>query len=100
RGLVAVTAIMAFLASLAVGAVVLVSAAASEWQSELAREVTIQIRPSPGRDADADVATAAALAAAVPGIRDVRPYSKDESAALLEPWLGTRLGLHRPPVPR
>jgi cell division transport system permease protein len=100
RALVAVIAIMAFLASLTVGAVVLVSTAAGEWQSELAREVTIQIRPSPGRDADADVAAAAALAAAVPGIRDVRPYSKDEAAALLEPWLGTGLVIDDLPVPR
>jgi cell division transport system permease protein len=100
RALVAVIAIMTFLASLTVGAVVLVGAAATEWQSSVAREVTIQIRPTPGRDADADVATAAAIAAANPGIADVRPYSKDESAALLEPWLGAGLSLDDLPVPR
>jgi cell division transport system permease protein len=100
RALVAVIAIMTFLASLTVGAVVLVGAAATEWQSSVAREVTIQIRPTPGRDAEADVATAAAIAAGNPGIADVRPYSKDESAALLEPWLGTGLALDDLPIPR
>ena len=100
RALVSVIAIMTFLASLTVGAVVLVGAAASEWQSSVAREVTIQIRPTPGRDAEADVETAAALATATPGIADVRPYSKDESAALLEPWLGSGLSLDDLPVPR
>jgi cell division transport system permease protein len=80
--------------------VVLVGAAADEWQSNVAREVTIQIRPLAGRDSDADVATAMTIAAALPGIDGVRPYSKEESAALLEPWLGTGLSLDDLPVPR
>jgi cell division transport system permease protein len=100
RALVAVIAIMTFLASLTIGAVVLVGAAADEWQSAVAREVTIQIRPTPDRDGDADVATAAALARATTGISEVRPYSTAESAALLEPWLGTGLALEDLPVPR
>lgn len=100
RALVAVIAIMTFLASLTVGAVMLVGVAATEWQSSVAREVTIQIRPAPGRDAEADVAAATAIAATVPGITDVRPYSKEESAALLEPWLGSGLSLDDLPVPR
>ena len=100
RALVSVIAIMTFLASLTVGGVVLIGAAAGEWQSAVAREVTIQIRPTPGRDGDADVATAAKIAGAIPGITDVRPYSKSESAALLEPWLGTGLSLDELPVPR
>ncbi len=100
RALVAVIAIMTFLASLTLGAVVLVGAAANEWQSAVAREVTIQIRPVPGRDIDGDVAKAADMARAVSGVADVRPYTKDESARLLEPWLGTGLSLDDLPVPR
>ena len=49
RALVAVVAIMTFLASLTIGAAVLVSKAAGEWQSDISREVTIQIVPAPGR---------------------------------------------------
>src|SRR5476649_2104605 len=52
RALVAVVAIMTFLASLTTGAVILVSGAASEWQSDVAREVTIQVIPARGRDID------------------------------------------------
>jgi cell division transport system permease protein len=100
RALVAVVAIMTFLASLTAGGVMLVRAAASEWQSEVAREVTIQVRPAAGRDVEADVARAVAIARASPGIADVRPYSKDETARLLEPWLGTGLKLDDLPVPR
>src|SRR5687767_14634061 len=56
RALVAVVAIMTFFASLTTGAVMLVLAAASDWQSEVAREVTIQVRPQPDRDLEADIA--------------------------------------------
>lgn len=100
RSLVAVVAIMTFLAALTAGAVMLVQAAASEWQSEVAREVTIQVRPQPGRDIEADVRTAVTLARATRGVTDVRPYTREESARLIEPWLGSGLVLDDLPVPR
>src|ERR1700729_1321103 len=59
RALVAVVAIMTFLASITTGAVLLVSASAAEWQSDVASEITIQIRPQTGRDLDRDSAVAA-----------------------------------------
>ena len=100
RALVAVVAIMTFLAALTLGAVVLVRAAAGEWQSAVARELTIQVRPAEGRDTNAQVKKAADLAIATPGIVGVRAYSKAESARLLEPWLGAGLSLEDLPVPR
>jgi cell division transport system permease protein len=100
RALVAVVAIMSFLASLTTGAVMLVRASANEWQSDVAREATIQIRPVSGRDVEADVAEAAALARAFPGIGQVRAYSREESARLLEPWLGSGMSLDELPLPR
>src|SRR5262249_10132869 len=93
RALVAVIAIMTVLASLTGGAGVLVGPAANEWPPGVAREGTTRPRPTPGRAADPDVATAAAIAEGVAGIDEVKPYSKEESAALLEPWLGTGLSL-------
>jgi cell division transport system permease protein len=100
RALVAVVAIMTFLASLTTGAVILVSGAATEWQSDVAREITIQVVPAPGRNVDATTDKAASLARAFPGIAEVRVYSKEESAKLLEPWLGSGLSLDTLPVPR
>jgi cell division transport system permease protein len=100
RALVAVIAIMTFLAALTLGGVVLVRGAAGEWQSTVAREVTIQVRPVEGRDIEADVRRAAEIASATPGVAGVRPYSKEESARLLEPWLGSGLSLDDLPVPR
>jgi cell division transport system permease protein len=91
---------MTFLASLTTGGVILVSAAASEWQSDVSREMTIQILPAPNRDLDALVDKAASVARAFPGIAEVQPYSKEQSEKLLEPWLGTGLSLDELPVPR
>jgi cell division transport system permease protein len=100
RALVAVVAIMTFLASITTGTVLLVSASASEWQSEVASEITIQVRPAAGRDIERDTAAVAQAMRAQPGIVDVRPFSKEESAKLLEPWLGSGLSLDDLPVPR
>jgi cell division transport system permease protein len=100
RALVAVVAIMTFLASLTTGAVMLVRAAANEWQADVAREVTIQIRPVAGHDIEMEVVKAAVIARASVGIAEVRPYSKEETTHLLEPWLGSGLQLDDLPVPR
>src|SRR6201991_2553338 len=86
RALVAVVAIMTFLASLTTGAVMLGRASASEWQADVAREVTIQVRSVSGKDTEAEVARATELARAIPGVGEVRAYSKEESGRLLEPW--------------
>jgi cell division transport system permease protein len=98
--LIAVVAIMAFLGALTTGAVLLVAGSANEWQSDVAREMTIQVRPQSGRDIEADVTKAAEIARATPGVAEVRPYTKAESARLLEPWLGSGLTLDELPVPR
>jgi cell division transport system permease protein len=100
RALIAVVAIMTFLASLTIGAVLLIDRAAGEWQAEVSREVTIQVRPAAGRDVEADVQRATALARGITGISDVRAMSKDESTKLLEPWLGASLAVGDLPVPR
>lgn len=100
RALVAVVAIMTFLASITTGAVLLVSASAAEWQSEVGSELTIQVRPSTGRDLDRDVAAATEAVRGQAGIVEARPFTPEESAKLLEPWLGSGLSLDDLPVPR
>jgi cell division transport system permease protein len=100
RSLLAIIAIMSFLAAMTLGAVVLVRTAAGEWQAQVSRELTIQVRPVAGRDLEADVALAADIAQATPGVASVRVYSKEESGRLLEPWLGSGLALDALPIPR
>jgi cell division transport system permease protein len=100
RALIAIIAIMTFLASLTTGVVMLVRAAANEWQADVAREFTIQIRPVAGHDIEMEVVKAAVIARASAGIAEVRPYSKEETTRLLEPWLGSGLQIDDLPVPR
>jgi cell division transport system permease protein len=100
RSLIAVVAIMTFLAALTTGAVTMVVSAASDWRADVGREVTIQIRPVPGRDIEADVGKAVELTRAASGIAEVQAYTKEESARLVEPWLGAGLRLDELPIPR
>src|SRR5258708_35989878 len=97
HALLAVIVIMTFLAALTLGAVVLVRIAAGDWQSAVAREVTIQVRPSADRNAEADVQRAVALAGATQGVAGARPYSRQEAARLLEPWLCSGRAPHQLP---
>jgi cell division transport system permease protein len=100
RALVAVVAIMTFLASLTSGGAILVRTAATEWQQDVSREVTIQVRPMNGRDIEADITRAIDLAQRFSGVAEVRAFSKEETDRLLEPWLGTGMQLDDLPVPR
>ena len=100
RALVTVVAIMTFLAALTAGVAILIADASHDWQSDVSHEMTIQVRPVPGRDLEADTAAAAALAQGAAGVAAVAPYSKAESEKLLQPWLGAGLDLGDLPVPR
>ena len=100
RALVTVIAIMTFLAALTACTAMLIADAAQGWNQSIAREMTIQVRPIAGHDLDAETATAVAVARDTPGIADVRPFTKAQSEALLQPWLGSGLDLSELPVPR
>ena len=100
RALVTVIAIMTFLASLTAGAAILVHGMSRDWRQDVSREMTIQVKPMPGRNLDQDLRRAEELARVTRGVAEVRSFSKTESEKLLEPWLGTGLELGELPVPR
>lgn len=100
RALVAVIAILTFLASLSAGAALLTARASEQWRGAVANEMTIQVRPDSRRNIEADIARAAEMAQGVASIAEVRAVPKAESDKLLEPWLGAGLDLVELPVPR
>lgn len=100
RALSMVIAIMAFLACLAVGAVTVVAGTAERWQNDVAREVTIQIRPSDPAEMDEAVRQASRLVLGFEGVARVTALDEASSARLLEPWLGQDLDLSQLPVPK
>jgi cell division transport system permease protein len=58
------------------------------------------VRPVAGRDLARDTVAVTEAMRTQPGIVEVRPFSKDESGKLLEPWLGSGLSMDDLPVPR
>lgn len=98
--LVAVVAIMTFLAGLTIGSVAAVRTVAADWTSQIARETTIQIKPGDGLDLPAALEKSVALAKATEGVADARALSEGETAALLEPWLGSGFDVGSLPIPR
>lgn len=100
NALMVVISIMAFLACLTFGAVTMVRATASSWESQIAREITIQIKPEDGLDMNAALRKARDIALTFVGTRDGTIVDEKATARLLEPWLGTGLDLADLPVPR
>ena len=100
NALTLVIGIMTFLLCLTFGAVSLVSDTAAAWKNDIAREVTIQIRPADGFDMEAALLTAQEIAVELDGISSVTIIGEEETARLLEPWLGAGLSLDELPVPR
>jgi cell division transport system permease protein len=98
--LVAVIAIMSFLAALTVGAVRIAQISVQEWRGELANEMTIQVKPAEGHNLDVDVKNILETVQRISGIAEARVYTKEESEKLLAPWLGSNLDLGSLPVPR
>ena len=100
RALVAVIAILTFLAALCAGTAELVASSSQQWRSSVTREATIQVRPNPQRNIEADLAVLADHARRTLGVNAVEILSKADSERLLEPWLGKGLDLADLPVPR
>ncbi len=95
-----VIAIMAFLACLTLGVVASISDTASTWQSDVSREVTIQLKPFDNVEMEAALRDARTIVAGFEGIGSVSIIDKTDTAKLLEPWLGSGIDIDELPVPR
>lgn len=100
RSLTLVITIMCFLASLTAGAVYMMNQSASAWMRDIASEVTVQVEATEGTDVDAVVRDVTLFLSGRPGVRTVKPFGIEESAKLLEPWLGHSDALKNLPIPR
>ena len=100
RALVAVIAILTFLAALTACAAQLTAATAMRWQVMMASEVTVQLKPQAGRSIDADIVRASDILRGTGGITSVKVLRREESAKLLEPWLGSASSIESLPIPR
>ena len=95
-----VIGVMAFLAALALGGVLLAHRAAENWQAGLADRLTVQILPQGDAAPAAEVTAALALLRATPGVRSADALSDQDNLALVEPWLGRDASIADLPFPR
>ncbi|HTK80303.1 MAG TPA: hypothetical protein VL286_07660 [Rhizomicrobium sp.] len=96
-----VIGVMAFLAALALGAVLVANRAAEGWRVGLASRVTVQILPpEKSRSVDAEIGAALRVLRSAPGIAHASPISEKDTLDLVKPWLGSDPVVAELPLPR
>ncbi len=100
NALTVVITIMAFLACLTLGGVSMVRSTAASWESQISREITIQIKPDDGLDMEKALTQARDIAMTFVGTKGSQIVDEAATARLLEPWLGSGLDIKELPVPR
>jgi cell division transport system permease protein len=101
KSLMLVIAIMGFLACLTAGAVYMINQSASAWLRDVGSEVTVQVRPEGSAEEvekkSRDIVT---FLTGQIGVKTVELLSLDQSAELVEPWLGQISAVKDLPLPR
>ncbi len=100
HALTVVIAIMSFLACLTAGAVYMINKSAQAWVDDITSEITIELDPVNAADIDKKMTLVALFLAKQAGVTRVKPLTAEDSAKLLEPWLGHSDVLSALPVPR
>jgi cell division transport system permease protein len=100
NALTVVIAIMSFLACLTAGAVYMVNQSADAWVKDISSEITIELDPVNTADIEKKMTLVSLFLAKQAGITHVKPMTAEDSAKLLEPWLGHSEALSALPIPR
>jgi len=100
NALTVVIGIMTFLACLTAGGVYMVNQSANAWVNNIASEITIELDPVNAPDIDKKMTLVSLFLAKQKGITRVKPLTAEDSAKLLEPWLGSTAALSALPIPR
>lgn len=97
------TALMVYLAALALIGAISLRDAAHRWGGQFEGTITVQIVPSEGvklQVLDEQVKKAVSILETMPGVVSVKALDADATAALLEPWLGRGPLVRELPLPR
>jgi len=100
RTLMIAMTVMCYLACLAIGALVLITRAVNDWSSDIAGEVTVQIRPTDNIKMSDKLKIIADILDKTAGVSSYKILDTKAGAKLLEPWLGNADILEQLPVPR
>jgi cell division transport system permease protein len=91
---------MSFLACLTLGAVYMVNQSANAWVNDISSEITVELDPVNAADIEKKMTLVALFLAKQKGVTRVKPLTAEDSAKLLEPWLGQSSALQALPIPR
>lgn len=83
-----VIGVMAFLAALALGGVLIANRTAESWQAGLSGRLTVQVLPQGAAASDEEVRGALRVLQKTDGVVRAHPLSQQEALALVEPWIG------------
>lgn len=100
HSLTLVIAIMGFLASLTACGVYLIFTAANVWTNKISAEITVQIQQRAGESGDEKAAEITRFLTDQNGIKRVKPFSREQSLKLVEPWIGKSEVLRTFAIPR
>jgi cell division transport system permease protein len=101
RSLTVVIAIMGFLACLTAGAVYMINQSASAWLRDVGSEVTVQVSPDgSAEEVERRSQEIVRFLTGQIGVREVQLLSIEQSAELVEPWLGQISAVKELPLPR
>lgn len=81
-------AMIVYLAGLSLAGMMSLGSAVDRWDTGLKGTVTVQVPPGKAGTADASMEKLLSLLRKTPGVTAVRALGAEETAALLEPWLG------------
>jgi cell division transport system permease protein len=101
RSLGIVIGIMVFLACLTAGAVYIINQSASAWLRDVASEVTVQVKPvGTVEEVERTASEVVSFLTGQNGVRNASLLTLDQSAELVEPWLGQVSAIKDLPLPR
>lgn len=96
-------AVMVYLAALALVSAMAMSKIVTRWDHGLSGQITVQLPVTENDLTETEIATrrdeVLALLRQSPGVLSADHIGRDETAALLEPWLGQASGLSELPLP-
>ena len=86
--LTAVIAVISFLAVISMAAVLIIDQSSRRWMADLRAEITIQVKGADNNAIKEGAQTVMRILQETNGVLEAELVSKEETEALLEPWLG------------